>query len=232
MDMKSTAFLAGTALAFFCSLGSASARADLEPQAPAEDYSTATLHRREAVERANRPSFAIELAGSPQAFGGQGIVPGHSGAESMGTSLQVEYQPNFIQRYGTLGLGPVVSAYPISKGAGVTNNFFSVWALGAEARYQARYINQQFLVPSIGYQVERMSYNFAGGQQGIATLSGPVLGLEFLLNTLDPRRGADFYETSGISHSYLVGEVRDLSGNDNVISVSGLSWFFGLRFEM
>ena len=223
---------AGIALALLCPLTGSLAYADSDGPMPADAYSSSSVRKHQDLERADHPHWAIEIAGSPQTFGGQGLLSSHSTSESVGTSLQIEYQPGFIQPYGALGIGPILSAFPISKNEGITSNFFSVWSLGAEIRYQGRFTPQQFLVPSIGYEVDRMSYGFTTGQQGFATLSGPVLGLEFLLNSIDPSRGADFYEASGISHSYLVGEVRDLTGSDGVVNASGLSWFFGLRFEM
>jgi hypothetical protein len=219
-------------LALAGALFTTAARAELTAPVPADGYSSSTLSRREAVKHADRPSWAVELAGSPLTFGGQGLVPGRPEAESMSTSLQIEYQPTFIQRFGTLGLGPVFSAFPVSQGQGVTSGFFSVWAIGATVRYQGRFTHNQFLVPSIGYEADRMRYSFLTGQQGSVTLSGPVAGLEFLLNALDPSRGADMYENTGISHCYLVGEVRDLTGSDSTITASGLSAYFGLRFEM
>ena len=213
-------------------LAAIAARADGTPPEADGGYSANQLKRHEAFDHADRPAWGVEFAGSPLAFGGHGLAPANPQAENIPLTLQVEWQPVWIQKFGTIGLGPVLGAYPIGSNQGLTNSFISIWSIGAEARYQARYSNHQILVPSIGYEVDRLAYSFVSGQNGAVTLKGPTAGLEFSLNAIDEMRGEEFYESTGISHTYLVGEVRDLTGGDGTVGTQGLSWYLGLRFEL
>ena len=58
-----------------------------------------------------------------------------------------------------------------------------------------------------------------------------ILVLVYLLNFIDRPGAAYFYSNSGVLRSYLVGEVRMLSGDAAGISVSGSSIFAGIRIE-
>lgn len=230
MGMNLRRPIVAIAFVLACSILGTNARAEV-PAVDGLSSSVSKTQHEKPVSPADRPTFAVELAASPAAFG-QGLVPGRPDAAAMGTSLHLEYQPGFLQSLGTFGAGPVFAGYPISQSQGLTSYFFSVWSVGAAARYQARYFHNQFLVPSIGYEIDRITYSFTTGQSGLMTVEGPVLGLQFLLNTLDSRRADEFYDTTGISHTYLVAEARDLTGTNGTITASGLSWYFGLRFEM
>jgi hypothetical protein len=183
------------------------------------------------TDRRDRPQWAFQFAGSPSAFDGQSMVAGHPDAESLAFALGFEYQPTFIQKFGTLGIGPILSAYPVSQLRGVTSGFFSVWSAGLQARYQLRYWHNQWLVPVVGYEADRMRYSFTTGSAGYLNLSGPLAGLELHLNSLVPSSADDFYSATGISHTYFVAEARNLEGSDSVVSPSGLSWYLGMRME-
>jgi hypothetical protein len=86
-------------------------------------------------------------------------------------------------------------------------------------------------VPTIGYEYQYLTYALTTGPQGAMPLSGPVFGAMFLLNVLEPTSAAEMYVEQGISRSYLVAEFKSLQGNDANLSISGQSFFFGLRFE-
>ncbi len=52
-----------------------------------------------------------------------------------------------------------------------------------------------------------------------------------LLNFMEPSSAAEMYYSHGVSRSYLVAEMRNLAGTDANVTVSGSSYFFGLRLE-
>jgi len=191
-----------------------------------EDIHDTRIH---AVDRA-KPNWGLELSTSPNAFGGQALTQEQGTHPAVGFSLQGEYQPAFIQDYGVLGVGASLATYPIF-GASATSRTFSLLAAGGQVRYQARYFRGQPLVPVIGYAFEYMSYAFSNGKSGALLTNGPVLGLWFLLNILDPNSAAQFYVDSKVARTYLVFEARALAGQDANIAISGPSYYFGLRFE-
>jgi hypothetical protein len=199
--------------------------------AAASPQSSVTRKELKAQEHSQPSSWAIGLAASPSMFGGSSIVPGRTDTESLGLSLQAEYQPGLLQRYGVLGIGPVFAAYPISQLKGATSNFFSVWSVGGEARYQFRFAKEQMFVPSIGLECDQMHYSFVNGHSGNLLLAGPTVGLQFLLNRLDREHADALYEATGISRTYITAEARVLSGDNGDINPSGASWFLGLTEE-
>jgi hypothetical protein len=69
------------------------------------------------------------------------------------------------------------------------------------------------------------------GAAGRFQTKGPIFGGEFLLNWLDQDAARQAFAAYGIARSYLVAELRALSGSDTNVSISGRSLFFGLRIE-
>jgi hypothetical protein len=177
-----------------------------------------------------RPSLSVHLEYSLNALGGSDVSAGQRVA-SKGISMAAEYDPPFIQKIGVLGIGPVISLYPlIPASPSITNNYFSIWSAGVQLHYQARFFREQILVPEVGYDFERLSYHLQNAQGGF-TVSGPMLGLYLLLNPFEPSTAFDFYTDSGALRTYLTAEIRTLKGSDANINVSGTSSFFGLRVE-
>ena len=174
-----------------------------------------------------RPSWGVQLTGSWNALGGGGISdhPVRAG------QLAVSYQPPFVQKLGVLSLGLTAGMNLVSSYAGITPKVWSLWQVGADARYQMRYFREQPIVPFGGFEFQSMAYSFEGGASGRLSLNGPVYGALVLMNFLEPDAAAEFYIRQGVSRTYLVAEVKDLSGADSAVSFSGRSYFFGLRFE-
>ena len=178
-----------------------------------------------------RPSWAIEIAASLKALGGSPTIPNLAGGSVKAFSGQFEYQPKSWQKYGVFSFGPSLQVYVPDNRQQVSDSFLSMWSVGAQARYQARYFREQILVPYVGFGVEQVRYNFRDGVSGSALATGPTLGAMLLLNVLDPRSAADFYASYGALRSYLVGEFRSSSVSGGPVEFSGSSMYFGIRVE-
>ena len=202
-------------LASFSSLPAYSAEGDSEEPSPA------MRDTRVPVYSTTRPSWAFQLASSLKAFGGSAYA----------ASILAEYQPPFVQDFGVLGIGPCIGVYPLMDST-VTANMLAVWSVGGQIRYQARYFRQQPIVPIVGYEIERLTYAFNSGVKGTINGSGPVFGLWLYLNFLEPSAAADLYVNTGISRSYLIFEMRNLSGSDANIQYTGITNYFGFRLEL
>ncbi len=177
-----------------------------------------------------RPNWAFEFTSSFRALREQAFFVQQGDKPAYAFSLHFDYQPDFLQDLGVLGIGPSVAAYPFF-GAGITNGIFSVWSAGGQIRYQARYFKNQPLVPVVAYSFENLTYHFIESTSGSLLLKGPTLGIWFFLNILEPSSASQSYIENGILRSYLVLEMRSLSGSDNNFSISGNTYYFGLRFE-
>ncbi len=184
------------------------------------------------------PRWAFELLGSFRAFGSQGrlgdpastqVAP--QGANSIrALQMALEYQPDLLSRIGVVGFGPYFTFYPLSERQ-VVSRSLSLWSWGAQFRYQARYFEEQWFVPVVGYFLQSTHYSLVTGSKGSLSSSGPIFGLWILLNFLEPKSAADFYADHGVLRSYLVAEIRRPSGSNSDLLLSGGSFFFGLRFE-
>ncbi len=183
------------------------------------------------------PHWGFELAGSYNSLGGQNLVTFQT-ETAKALSIQLEYQPEFLQSLGVIGLGPSLSTYPIF-GYAVTSHALALWSVGGQIRYQARFFRQQPIVPIAGYSVEYFTYRFqpsadfpsASAPSGNFILQGPVVGAWLLLNIFEPSAAASLYTDYKISRSYLVAELRSQTGGDSNISITGNSFYLGLRFE-
>ena len=144
--------------------------------------------------------------------------------------MEFDYQPDFLQSFGVIGIGPSFAFYPVF-GTTVTDSAFSLWSAGAHIRYQARFFRQQPIVPVVGYSLEYFTYRFQNASNGSMILQGPVFGAWIFLNMFEPSSAAQLYIDYKISRCYAIAEMRFLTGSDANISISGSSLYFGLRFE-
>jgi hypothetical protein len=178
-----------------------------------------------------RPAWGISVTGSLQALGGSGIALEQGEATARAAEIQAEYQFPFLQAIGVISLGPSVSIYPMTPSGTVTASPASLWAVGGQIRYQARFLREQPIVPMVGYEAQRLAYRFNDGAAGSTIISGPAFGAMFLLNILEPSSASELYINQGVSRSYLLAEYKTLAGTDGTIDIGGASLFFGLRFE-
>ncbi len=153
--------------------------------------------------------------------------------------LAFEYQPTFLQTFGVLSLGPTFALTPIFPTPNpFTSSIGSLFSFGAQIKYQFRYFRSQPLVPVVGYFVEDFFFHFGNQNntnsdlQGSVLITGPMLGLWLYLNWLEPSAATSFFQNFGVCRSYLTFEVKSMTGNGGGMSISGLSYYGGLRFEI
>ncbi|MEK6704643.1 MAG: hypothetical protein AABZ06_02545 [Bdellovibrionota bacterium] len=213
----------------------------IQDNASAEDVINVSTKRNPRIPmfHLNHPNWSVELVGSVKAFGGNNIVSDQGGYPVRAVSLGFSYQPNFLQSIGVISLGPTLSVYPISNEAGIMptqlslwSSRLSLWSIGGVIQYQARFFREQPIVPVFGFSTESLKYTFTGDRSGRTMAQGPFFGIYVLLNILDPSGAAEFYVNTGILRSYLVAELRNITGGNDVVSITGQSLFFGLRLEL
>jgi hypothetical protein len=204
--------------------------APADEEARAENVIAAKEHGWVPAYQLARPSWGAEVTASVAALGNHNLSPDGASGTARAVEIQAEYQFPFLQRIGVLSLGPSVALYPVIPSTGITSSVYSLWSAGGQARYQARFLREQILVPMVGYELQYLTYHFTD-IQGSTTLQGPTFGAMLLLNWFEPSSASELYITEGISRSYLVGEYKMLSGSNGQISIDGGSIFFGLRFE-
>ncbi len=197
---------------------------DSDPESP--------LHRdsRTPLYQFKRPAWGFELSSSLNAFGKQALTQAQGTRPAYALSIHFDYQPKFFQKYGVLGIGPSLALYPFFNSA-VAPQVFSVWSAGGQIHYQARYFRNQWVVPVFGYALEYLHYNLARGPDGSVVSHGPMVGLWFLMNVLEPSSAAQFYIDQGVLRTYFVLEGRNFSAQNADLNFTGFSYYFGLRFE-
>jgi hypothetical protein len=199
----------------------AAAAAAPAPESMAQRVSKAELREQlTPTYQRTRPQWAFGLWGSIQALGSEGAAG--AGASNTGVAaaqVEVEFQPKFLQKYGVLGVGPSFTFYPSST-LGTT-----VWGVGGQARYQLRYFREQPIVPVAGYSLEIVNNG------STLTAQGPLFGAWLLLNVADEESAASFFTDYGICRSYLVAEMRLITGDGTQIHFGGSTLYFGVRLE-
>jgi hypothetical protein len=143
----------------------------------------------------------------------------------------MEWQPAFLQAIGVLGLGTSLQVYPELPKTSLTSIASHFWSAGAQARYQLKLFEGQWVVPMGGYAVERMQYSWSG-EKGFFLARGPFAGVFILLNPLEPSVAGEAYASMGVKRSYLVAEVRLREGSSSTgVAVAENTTFFGIRSE-
>lgn len=193
--------------------------------------STSILEEDDLPFMTRRPQIAVGLNTSLNAFGSHAIHADQGTRAMLAFTVLAEYQPAVVQSFGVLGIGPSLALYQ-APGSPLGSHFFAMRSIGGQIRYQARYFQEQGIVPFVSYAADYFSYQFKNGKSGSVFGHGPSLGLWFLLNTLDPSSAANFYADTRILRSYITLEYKTLVGSDDLISMSGGSVYFGLRFEL
>lgn len=179
-----------------------------------------------------RPQWGLELQGA--ALNDRELTQIQNGKKysmySLG--LQWEFQPRFIQTIGVLGAGLSLGAHPgqIAEGK-VKSDLIFAWSAGGQVRYQARFFENQWIVPMVAYSAEIMNYQLRATPVGRLMTRGPTLGAWILLNALDTKSGRTLFYDYGVARTYLVAEMKTMTGQDTVVKTNGRTYYVGLRFE-
>jgi len=184
-----------------------------------------------------KPQWGVELSGSAGGMGRRTVIAAPPGrVDTIGAisaiSAQLDFQPAFLQRFGVVSIGPSLNFFPVNNVSGHPKlTLVWAWSTGAQARYQLRLLQEQLLVPMIGYSAEFFNYQLRTGQQQGFLARGPMAGVWLYLGFFDRATAASAFRNVGISKTYITFEGRRLSGWDNNVSVGFNSVHLGLRFE-
>lgn len=219
-----------------------------EPAAPVADAgesatSTRKWDRSVPLYDREKPSWAFEIHASLQALGTPikseqldtngnttGVIE-ESDVRNFGVGF--EYEPKFLQGIGVVSLGPSLNAYILEPQGDLTKNAFSVYSLGLSAKYQLKFARAQIFVPFVGFEVQTIRYSFQEADigDGWTTATGLTFGGLILLNGLEPEAAHNLWAETGIKHSYLVAEIKQLQAGLDLLTTDGRAIYFGLRLE-
>ena len=179
------------------------------------------------------PQWGVQVSFAPNTFTQFPLLTS-TGVNVNALLAQFEFQPAVFQKlgFGILGAGVSAGIYPTSPIGVMSQPFFSFYSVGVQVRYQARFVLNQVVVPSVGYSFEYFTFQF-NGQTGWFSLpqNGLILSLQILLNTFDSGAANKFYMGVGVSRSYLIIESRAPSNGNSAAPTQFGSWYYGLRLE-
>ena len=199
--------------------------AEPAPKKPKKDYSVPFYQQK-------RPRWALELsAAGRSALGSSSAVSTADPGGIRGFQFQAEYQPEWFQALGVLGVGVSGALYLTSPAKAVTDSLAGLLSYGYQFRYQARFIRNQWIVPFAGYRGQWVRYGLKNDVSGTLGANGAFFGGMILLSAFDEGSAAELYANMGISRVYLLAESRSFDASDASLTLSGSSYFFGLRFE-
>ncbi|MBI4925872.1 MAG: hypothetical protein HY843_08115 [Bdellovibrio sp.] len=181
-----------------------------------------------------KPQWGVELNMSPYQINNDLFeIPDNTPIWLNHYTIQVEFQPRFVQPYGVLGIGLLTAIHtPSSRDTGTKQELVYSFSLGGELRYQLCYFRNQFIVPNVAYSWEFWKYRLRNNNSsGNLIVQGPTIGAWLLLNFFDSENGKDFFYDYGIARTYLIFEARFLKGSNSSAAMSGRAYYTGLRFE-
>ncbi|MCM2279471.1 MAG: hypothetical protein NDJ89_15455 [Oligoflexia bacterium] len=181
--------------------------------------------------------FGLEITAGTSGFGTQQFETSAGGLPFTKKPLRTQFDVHLLESIGVVGVGPSLEYYftEVADGyrtAGAVPGVTKAVAVGAQARYQARYFEWQTLVPMISYSFEKLNYRLSDGARGWADAKGLTVGAWLYLNALDRATAASFRRELGVSRTYITFERRTLLGADERIALSGSSYQLGMRFEL
>jgi hypothetical protein len=221
-------------LVLFVSAGSFAAEppvanSDPTPNLP-EDVRSHIEELQVPVYQRVRPEWGADLSYSYRGLGSSTVLTSAPTAKRLSTfSFRLEYQPQFLQSFGVFSLGP--SFQYMNLPTEISGSGLACYSLGGQARYQLKLLREQWVVPYVGFGVERVSYALKSGTKSAFVSKGAFFGASVLLNIFEPATAAEAFAGTGIARTYFFAELRSVSGGDKEFPVSGRSTFFGLRFE-
>lgn len=230
-------FLSASLLPSFGSVATAQTpvpRDKIIPPAPSDeddvfenDYLEQSYERGVPIHQQIRPSWGFQFATAVRPVrSGQGVLQNES-FQNRTLAISAEYQPLHAQRYGIFGLGPsLVLGIPFPDKMRI-----SLYGAGAQFRYQARFLREQWVVPTFGMEALYLRYYLKTQDRGGMFAYAPSVGAMFLLNRLDEETAASFYQDSAICRSYLIASAEFLRGSAPRVFLSGTGLYVGLRFE-
>jgi hypothetical protein len=136
-----------------------------------------------------------------------------------------------LHPWGSIGLGASIALYNTLPLNEITSSIGGLASLGYQARYEAQYWPNQWIVPMIGYSGEWVRFQLTNENSGVASTQGLFFGGMLLLSAFDEGAASEMYTNYGISRTYLFAELRNRGGSQDGITFDGRSYFFGLRFE-
>lgn len=177
-----------------------------------------------------RPRWGLRIEGGASPWTG---VPGSS-LRQLG--LGVEFQPRVLQKVGVVSVGVGLGVLPAMSSGLTLNtaqvaNLGSIWYASGSLRYQLKIVRNQWVVPMAAFHFERASYRLKSGPSGASIASGIGIGALLLLNALDPEISAQSFTESGLTRSYLFGELRMLKASGGALAYSDNALIAGLRLE-
>ena len=156
-------------------------------------------------------------------------------AGSLGDSYQflVEYMLPATP-IGILSIGTHFGSFPIKlPSTGLTYPVYGNTILGVQARYQMKFMKNQFFIPVGG--VEWDHFNLLKIQSTGETLSGNGFGLTagFMLNlnSFDKKTVRASYDDLGLVRTYFTAELKFATLNSDFFDQTGIFWFWGIRAE-
>jgi hypothetical protein len=173
----------------------------------------------------DRQWFGVEFSAAPNSFGKPKLTA--AGADQAIVPFNLVFDFQLSTRAGNFDVGPTFSYY-----ASVGDNSLSahIYGLGGQFKYQARWFHSQFVVPVIGYQIERTLVVQDTSSQFQS--NGLIAGVWIYLNYLEKKAAKDVYNQFGVSRSYLVFELHDIKGSDSTYNLQSKAYQLGLRFEI
>ena len=194
-----------------------------------------SLPSAKAEEDEDHPVLSYAKANPHWAFGLRTAFLKFPTSSAVGSSYELfgEYILPW-QKFGVFSFGPYYGFFPIYfPEANVPFPRWSNLTAGGTVRYQLKLFTNQILVPTIGFDFNYFRVAAVDDSFYTGTDSGLRAGVLINLGWIDEMTAKDAYTNIGLCRSYITAEIRttNMSMNNNLVTLSGNFWYWGLRLE-
>lgn len=173
-----------------------------------------------------KPKWALGLRAAVHKFPVEG---------ALGSAFQIygEYILPF-QAVGVFSLGPHIGIFPLyAPETGIPYPEYENAIAGAAFRYQLKLVEGQWLVPTFAVEWEyyRIRETTLNQNQLTGSSFGLSGGLMLNLSFIDRETARDAYQSLGLVRSYFTFELRSANIDNELFTLTGNYWLFGLRME-
>ena len=197
--------------------------------------------RKDRLHQTTIMKYSLNVTLEPAAFSKIDLripAPGSTAAGATNPGLfgvMIGYDLTVFKAAGIAMVGIEGGLYASTQSDPYSGLMFGFMAVRPNVRYEAAFLPKQWVVPTAGFGMEMLRYNYSVTNQhvsGFKTMPRFDVGLLFFLNVLEPSSAADMDTNWGIKKTYLsafYSVANDTSKKD--FNMSENQWRFGFRFE-
>jgi len=198
--------------------------------APPASYSKA---KSKTYAKSRVPNWGIQIHAGTEDFGNRSLRTGSELSKLTSLEIETDYHLWSAKYFGIIGVGANLGYYrQVPYTGNNPRELTFMGSGGALVRYQAIFMHNQIVVPTVAYGADAFRLRARNGSVANIITHGPRLGIWLFLNTIDQNSADHFYTHSGVRRTYLTLDWAMLRGEKKGYVIDGEAYTLGIRFEI